>query len=238
MKDLKTNSEFTYASVAEYIKSIAKKLYDNRNGALMSQNKFTEIEKGLRKIGWQADQYGSFDEFWDSLLEFGGWWDPFGGRDPYSPKINFKDKLPYPITRNDIMDKTTSQKKLYLNIFRKTLDYKGSMSLYPVLVEQFGHNRSVFYKLWAEINPETARRHYLSERSQVNIKTSKGKFPAVIIYNPSVTPGSLDVPFGLGHDVLGDKSGINPLMFSENIFDAISGKPSFNETPAEIESSS
>jgi menaquinone reductase, molybdopterin-binding-like subunit len=236
MKDLKTNSEFIYASVAEYIKSIAKKLYDNRNGALMSQNKFTEIERGLRKIGWQADQYGSFDEFWGSLLEFGGWWDPFGGRDPYSPKINFKDKLPYPITRNDIMDKTTSQKKLYLNIFRKTLDYKGSMSLYPVLVEQFGHNRSVFYKLWAEINPETARRHYLSERSQVNIKTSKGKFPAVVIYNPSVMPGSLDVPFGLGHEILGDKSGINPLKFSENIFDTVSGKPSFTETHAEIES--
>src|ERR1035437_1373496 len=238
MKDLKTNSEFTYTNVADYIKSIAKKLYDNRNGALMSQNKFTEIEKGLRKIGWQTDQYGSFDEFWDSLLEFGGWWDPFGEKNPYSPKINFKDRLPYPITRIDSMDKTSSRNKLYLNIFRKTLDYKGSMSLYPVLVEQFGHNRSVFYKLWAEINPETARRHSLSDRSHINIKTSKGKFHAVVIYNPSVTPGSLDVPFGLGHDVLGDKSGINPLMFSENIFDAISGKPSFNETPAEIESSS
>jgi anaerobic selenocysteine-containing dehydrogenase len=111
------------------------------------------------------------------------------------------------------------------------------MSLHPVLVEQFGHNWSVFYELWAEINPETASRHSLRDRSNVLIKTSKGKFPAILIYNPAVLPGSLDVPFGLGHNILGDNSGINPLMFSENIFDKVSGKPSFTETPAEISSS-
>ena len=236
MKDLKTSPEIPYASISDYVKAIAKKIYDNRNGSLMSQIQFTEIEKGLRKIGWQADQYGSFDEFWDSLLELGGWWDPFGEKDIYSPKINFGNKLPYPITSNKNAVKTTSHDKLYLNIFRKTLDYKGSMSIYPVLVEQFGHNRSVFYQLWVEINPDTAIRHSLSDRSQVKIKTSKGKFPAVVIYNPAVMPGSLDVPFGLGHDILGDKSGINPLVFSENIFDQESGEPSFSETPAEIES--
>jgi anaerobic selenocysteine-containing dehydrogenase len=238
MKDLKSNPDFPYASVSDYIKSIAKKLYDSRNGALMSQNKFTEIEKGLRKIGWQTDQYGSFDEFWDSLLEFGGWWDPFGEKDPYSPIINYSGKLPYPISRIDSAVKTASQNKLFLNIFKKTLDYKGSISLYPVLVEQFGHNWSVFYKLWAEINPETARHHSLRDRSKVDIKTSQGKFPAILIYNPAVIPGSLDVPFGLGHDILGDNSGVNPLMFSENIFDKVSGKPSYTETTAEIESSS
>src|ERR1035437_4621111 len=238
MKDLKTNSEFTYASVSDYIKSIAKKLYDNRNGALMSQNKFTEIEKGLRKIGWQTDQYGSFDEFWDSLLEFGGWWNPFGDNETYSPKINLTGKLPAASARIDNTNKTESHNKLILNVFRKNLDYKGSMSLYPVLVEQFGHNWSVFYELWAEINPETASRHSLRDRSNVLIKTSKGKFPSILIYNPAVLPGSLDVPFGLGHNILGDNSGINPLMFSENIFDKVSGKPSFTETPAEIESSS
>ena len=228
MKDLKPKTDFPYTNVSDYIKSIAKKLYDNRNGSLMSQNKFTEIEIGLRKIGWQADQYGSFDEFWDSLLEFGGWWDPFGEKDRYSPKINFSDKLPNHTTRFESTIKTAYQNKLYLNIFRKTLDYKGSMSLYPVLVEQFGHNWSIFYETWVEINPETAQRHYLSDRSKVKIKTSKGKFPAILIYNPAVVPGSLDIPFGLGHDILGDNSGVNPLMFTE----------SYNETPAEIESSS
>ncbi len=238
IKDLKTDTKFVFESVDDYVKSITKQLYKNGDGTLMSQSKFTEIEKGLRKIGWQTDQYGSFDDFWDSLLEYGGWWNPFGEKKSYSPKINFAGKLSNSGAENNNSVRTTSKNKYHLNIFRKNLDYKGSMSLYPVLVEQFGHNWSVFYDLWVEVNPETARSKSLDDKSKVFIKTSKGKFPAVLVYNPAVIPGSLDVPFGLGHTVLGDTSGINPLLFSENIFDKVSGKPSFTETIAEIEPAS
>ena len=238
IKDLKTESKFLFNNVNDYVKAIAEKLYKNGDGTLMSQSKFTEIEKGLRKIGWKTDEYGSFDDFWDSLLEYGGWWNPFGEKKSYTPGIDFNGKLSAVGGINYKGVRPISNNKFYLNIFRNSLDYKGSMSLYPVLVEQFGHIWSVFYKLWVEINPETARGQLLRDGSNVFIKTSKGKFPAVVIYNPSVMPGSLDVPFGLGHNVLGDNSGINPLTFSENIFDRVSGKPSFTETIAEIESAS
>ena len=238
MKDLKPNTEFKYASVSDYVKSFAQKLYDNKAGTLMTDNKFTEIEKGLRKIGWTSDQYGSFDEFWDSLLEVGGWWNPFADKDHYSPKINMTGKFPFAKLSVDNTVNSQSKNKLALNIFRKNLDYKGGMSLYPVLVEQFGHHWSVFYYTWVEINPDTARQHSLKDRSNAIIKTSKGKFPVVVVYNPSVLIGNLDVPLGLGHTILGDKSGINPLLFTENIFDKVSGKPSLTETTAEIELSS
>ncbi|HSD63913.1 MAG TPA: molybdopterin-dependent oxidoreductase [Ignavibacteriaceae bacterium] len=235
IKDLKPESKFLFGSITDYLKSIADKLYKNGDGTLMSQNKFTEIEKGLRKIGWKTDQYGSFDDFWDSLLEYGGWWNPFGERKSYSPKINLSGRLSTRNIAGNTLDRTASKNNYYLNIFRKNLDYKGSMSLFPVLVEQFGHNWSIFYELWMEINPETARSHSLRDRSKVFIKTVKGKFPAVVIYNPAVMPGNLDVPFGLGHNISGDNSGINPLVFTDNIFDKVSGKPSFTETTAEIE---
>jgi anaerobic selenocysteine-containing dehydrogenase len=234
MKDLGTKSEFSYTGVTDYVKSIAKKLYDNRTGTLMTDNKFTEIEKGLRKIGWTSDQYSSFDDFWDSLLEAGGWWNPFGDKEAFSPKINLTGKFPGKFETIE----TPFKNKLALNVFRNNLDYRGSMSLNPVLVEQFGHNWSVFYNTWVEINPETARHFSFDDRSNAFIKTSKGKFPAIVVYNSSVLIGNLDVPFGLGHNILGDKSGINPLMFTENIFDKVSGKPSLTETKAEIVSSS
>lgn len=238
IKGLNKDSKFTFDSVSDYIKSIANKLYLNGNGTLMSQSKFTEIEKGLMKIGWKTNEYGSFDDFWDSLLEYGGWWNPYSEKKSYSPKINFTGKLSTDNKRNNFSVGTASKNKYHLNIFRKNLDYKGNMSLYPVLVEQFGHNWSVYYELWAEINPETARSQSLPDRGKVFIKTGKGKFPAILIYNPAVMPGSLDIPFGLGHNVLGDTSGINPLTFTENIFDSVSGKPSFSETVAEIEPAS
>ncbi len=237
IKDLEPESKFLFNSVTDYVKSITDKVYKNGDGTLMSQNKFTEIEKGLRKIGWKTDEYGSFDDFWDSFLEYGGWWNPFGERKSYSTKINLTGKFSTGNKAGNLF-RTESKNNYYLNIFRKNLDYKGSMSLFPVLVEQFGHKWSVFYQSWAEVNPETARSHSLRDRSKVFIKTDKGKFPAIVIYNAAVMPGNLDVPFGLGHNISGDNSGINPLVFTGNIFDKVSGKPSFTETTAEIEPAS
>lgn len=204
----------------------------------MDQSKPTVIEKGLRKIGWQTEQFGSFDDFWDSLTDSGGWWNPFTDKESFNPKIDFKSGFYIEFAGINNSFSSLPKNKLRLNIFKRNLDYKGNMSIYPVLVEQFGSSRSVFYKLWAEINPETARSLSLSNRSKVILKTIKGKFPAVLIYNPSVTPGNLDIPFGLGHTVLGDKSGINPLNFCEDKFDKITGKPSFTESFIEIEGAS
>ena len=108
------------------------------------------------------------------------------------------------------------------------------MSIYAVLMEQFGSDRTAFYELWAEINPDTAGRLSINNRSKAVLKTDKGNFPAVIIYNPAVMPGNLDVPFGLGHTVYGDNCGINPLVYSDDLYDKQSGKASFSETWVEI----
>lgn len=236
IKDLGNISKFNFDSVSDYIKSIVNKVYLTGEGTLMNQSKFTEIEKGLLEIGWKTEQYGSFDDFWDEFLEYGGWWNPFSEKIPYTPKINFADNFTKLSEENSSIN--SSKNKFRMNIFRKNLDYKGNMSLYPVLVEQFGHNWSVYYELWVEINPETARSLSLFDRDKVFIKTLKGKFPAALIYNPAVMPGNLDVPFGLGHTILGDTSGINPLVFTENISDQFSGKPSYSETFVEIEQAS
>lgn len=233
IKDLGINSKFKFDNVTDYIKSIVNKVYLTGEGTLMNQSKLTEIEKGLLEIGWKTEQYGSFDDFWDEFLEYGGWWNPFSEKISYFPKINFAGKFSKLSEENSSIN--SSKNKLRLNVFRKNLDFKGSMSLYHVLVEQFGHNWSVYYELWVEISPETARSLSLSDRDKVFIKTSKGKFPAILIYNPTVIPGNLDVPFGLGHTELGDTSGVNPLTFTESISDQVTGKPSYSETFVEIE---
>ncbi len=238
MKEIKPEAKVQYENYSDYITQIAKKIYSGREGIFMDQNKPTVIEKGLRKIGWQTEQFGSFDDFWDSLTDSGGWWDPFAEKEPYNPKIDFKPAFYKEsfTTKNSL--NSIPKNKLHLNIFKRNLDYKGNMSIYPVLVEQFGSNWSVFYQLWAEINPVTARSLSLRDRSKVILKTNKGKFPAVLIYNPTVVPGNLDIPFGLGHTILGDTCGVNPLIFSENKIDKPTGKPSFSESLIEIEGSS
>ncbi len=233
IKELNPAAKLPYGNYSDYLKLTAKKIYADKEGILMNQNMPTAIEKGLKQIGWSTEQIGSFDDYWDSLMDAGGWWNPFAEKQAFNPKIDFKNALDE--KSFIITGMPQSKTKLRLNIFKRNLDYKGNMSIYPVLVEQFGNNWQAFYKLWAEINPQTARSLSLSDRSRIILKTGKGKFTAFLVYNPAVMPGSLDVPFGLGHTVLGDNSGFNPLYFSENKFDPASGLPSFSETLVEIE---
>ena len=238
MKDLKPGIKLPFQNYSDYIKQAANKIYSNREGILMGQSKPTAIEKGLRKIGWNTEQYSSFDDFWDSLLEAGGWWNPFADKESYNPKIDFKQIF----NKGSLLPKSSlyslPNNNLHLNIFRKNLDYKGSMSIYPVLVEQFGSNWSVFYELWAEINPDTARKFSVNNRSKVVLRTNKGKFTAILIHNPAVMPGNLDVPFGLGHADFGDNCGVNPLAYLDDLSDKQTGKAAFSETLVEIISAS
>ncbi len=244
MKDLPTRqagpdsgTKISYGNYSDYVRQFAKKIYSGKEGIFLDQSEPTVIEKGLRKIGWQTEQFGSFDDFWESLLDSGGWWNPFAEKEPYSPKIDLRQVFDEKSFLTKRVPLSTSKSKLRLNIYRRNLDYKGNMSIYPVLVEQFGNAWTVFYQLYAEINPKTAQRLSLSDRKKVIIETNKGKFLAVLVFNPIVMPGSIDVPFGLGHMVLGDTCGFNPLSFSDNIFDKISGKPSFGETFVKIDGS-
>jgi len=234
MKDLKPGIKLPFQNYSDYINQAAKKIYAGREGIVIDQSKPTVIEKGLRKIGWKTDQYPGFDDFWDSMVGAGGWWNPFAGKESYNPKIDFKQLLNTGAFSQKRASNDLPGNKLHLNIFRKNLDYKGSMSVYAVLMEQFGSNWSVFYELWAEINPDTARRLSVNNRSKAVLKTNKGSFPAVLIYNPAVMPGNLDVPFGLGHTVYGDNCGINPMAYSDDVYDKQTGRASFNETLAEI----
>jgi hypothetical protein len=234
INDLKPGIKLPFQNYSDYIKQVAKKIFSNREGILMNQSKPTVIEKGLRKIGWSTEQLGSFDDYWDNLLDAGGWWNPLADKESYYSKIDFKQAFSKGLLSIKNSLSSLPNNKLRLNIFRKNLDYKGSMSIYPVLVEQFGSKWSVFYELWAEINPDTAAKFSANNRSKVILKTNKGKFPAVIIYNPAVMPGNLDVPFGLGHTAFGDNCGVNPLAYSDEVFDKQTGKVSFSETLAEI----
>ncbi len=236
MRKLAPLPNVPYGDYEAYLKEMVKDVYKKGEGIIMSQAKPTHIEKGLKKIGWQVIPYANFDEFWGKLMEYGGWWNPYTKKNQYKPKLDFKSKSSQnPAFTMPKYNSASLGDKLYLNIFRKNLDYKGSMGIQPVLIEQFGINCDVYWDMWAEINPETAQRLSIPNRGKALIKTDKGRFSATIIYNSAVMPQNIDVPFGLGHTDFGDNSGANPLSFSNNVFDKATGKPSFSETLAEIE---
>ncbi|MDP2884641.1 MAG: molybdopterin-dependent oxidoreductase [Ignavibacteria bacterium] len=67
---------FPLNSYEEEIKFRMKGVYLSGEGAVASQGVRQLWLEYLQQRGWQIGRYASFEEFWDRLLENGGWWNP------------------------------------------------------------------------------------------------------------------------------------------------------------------
>ncbi|MGC8595187.1 MAG: molybdopterin-containing oxidoreductase family protein [Candidatus Kryptoniota bacterium] len=229
--DLNLQENWKYRNYKDYLQAMIKPIYDRGTGMLMSQKKPTGIERSLHKAGWQLVPYSDFEDFWQQLLRYGGWWDPFPKIVGYTPQVALEiDQL----EDNKKRRQQTLDGQLRLNIFLKNFDYKGNLLRNPVLTEQFGMDHDVYYTTWVEVNPETAKRLSIPDRSMVKIKTAKGDFEAIALHSPTTMPQNVDVPFGLGHTAAGKQLGTNPIHYSDNVFDDQTGEPSYSETLVKI----
>ncbi len=232
--ELKLTKSWPHKDYEDYLQASLKPIYKHGKGMLMNQKKPTGLEKSLHQAGWQMASYSSFDEFWEQLLRFGGWWDPFPQVLKFTPAISLTaDRLARQAGSAPV-NPAHSANSLRMNIFTRNLDYKGNMLRNAYLTEQFGMGRDVYYAMWIELNPDTARNFSIEDRSRVRIKTSKGSFEATAVYDPSVVPGNIDVPFGLGHTASGKMYGVNPVAYSDEVFDEETGSPSLSQTTVKI----
>jgi anaerobic selenocysteine-containing dehydrogenase len=63
----------SWADYKTYLQAHAKEIFNSGEGTIVSETvEFSWIEF-LKKRGWQVFDYSTFDEFWEVLLEKGGW---------------------------------------------------------------------------------------------------------------------------------------------------------------------
>src|SRR5574337_405592 len=79
----KVAAAFAWDDFEGILKDAAKEVF--QAGGTLFTAPFEEAQvKSLAERGWRPPRYKSFDEFWDQLVERGGWWDPayqfVGGR--------------------------------------------------------------------------------------------------------------------------------------------------------------
>ncbi len=67
---------FSLKTYEEEIKFRMKGVYLSGEGAVATQGVRQLWLEYLQQRGWQIGRYASFEEFWDRLLEHGGWWNP------------------------------------------------------------------------------------------------------------------------------------------------------------------
>lgn len=70
-------SSFPWANYHEYIQSRLEGIYKTGAGTIFTERMDEAWLKFLKERGWQIFEYTSFSEFWDVLLDKGGWLDPF-----------------------------------------------------------------------------------------------------------------------------------------------------------------
>ncbi|MFQ5737577.1 MAG: molybdopterin-dependent oxidoreductase [Acidobacteriota bacterium] len=59
-----------------FSKSYARSIFNSGKGTIISEGVQLSWIEFLKKRGFRAFDYSTFGEFWDLLLEKGGWWDP------------------------------------------------------------------------------------------------------------------------------------------------------------------
>jgi anaerobic selenocysteine-containing dehydrogenase len=60
----------------KFIEDYALKIFNSGEGTVISESVELSWIEFLKKRGWHAFEYATFEEFWDLVLEKGGWWDP------------------------------------------------------------------------------------------------------------------------------------------------------------------
>lgn len=68
--------KLAWKDLREYIRTVARSIYDTGYGTIVSESFDYSWVEFLKERGWQPMKYSSFREFWNLLLEHGGWWDP------------------------------------------------------------------------------------------------------------------------------------------------------------------
>jgi anaerobic selenocysteine-containing dehydrogenase len=80
----------------DFLQDYTREIFNSGQGTIISESTDLAWIEFLKQRGWQAHEYSTFDEFWDILIERGGWWDPTvpgqqdnGGLQKKSGKFDF-----------------------------------------------------------------------------------------------------------------------------------------------------
>ncbi len=180
----------------------------------------------------------TFDRFWNSLLQKGGWWKTEGkGRAramaPSLRKVTgLLPKKQAPFSG----DKTTYP--LYLLLYPQAGHLDGRGANLPWLQELPDPISTVVWGSWVEINPVTAKRLGIKDGDKVKIRSPYGEIKAFAFPYAGIRPDTVALPIGQGHKLYGryaEGRGVNPIEIIPAVENKASGALALNCTRVSVE---
>ena len=251
-------------SYAGYIEARMKPIFASGKGTPYFEAVSLNFLGELRKRGWQVYSYPAFADFWRLLQEKGGWWDP----DEYpEAEWKKRKKFTFPtVARFDALlkerallrygqetqkgdtllrtlleapiRKTETPDSFLLAPFTTLMNMTGEGASQPLLQEISGLIPRVYWKPWAEMHPERAKKLSLLDGDLIRVVSVKGSVTLSVKVVPTVSSEILAVPFGKGHKESGRYAkniGTNPVALIDPLVDPLSGRTSWQSTRVRVE---
>ncbi len=212
----KLSDELNHGTFNKYLKKSWKKLY-NSNKAM-------------------ANSALTFTDFWNRLLENGGWWPKSAPRTRTRnvSVASVRNYLPKAAAR---FEGDKSSYPLNLLVYPSTGMYDGRGANSPWLQEFPDTMTAVVWGSWVEINPKTAAKLKIKEGDTVSVSTPNGSIELPAHIYAAIRPDTIAIPIGQGHTQYGriaKNRGANPLEILPFIEDKKSGELALNSTRASL----
>jgi len=165
-------------------------------------NTFKDVlRQGAQKLfetGRGSPQAATFEEFWNKMLQQGGWWDETSmstNRPPAPPNLVDIAKSYTKPTFNAPPADTS----FYMIPFLSNSILDGRGAHLPWLQATPDPLTTVTWATWVEINARQAKQMGLREGDIVEIESLHGSIEALVYPHPAMPPGVIGVPIGQGH---------------------------------------
>jgi anaerobic selenocysteine-containing dehydrogenase len=221
-----------------------KGLFQAEKGSIFSSSYEEDQLRILEERGWWTPQHDSEDAFIKDLLAKGGWLDPsyhFNERSYVyqNPSRKFVFTSPNEIDSKELPERQDNAEfPLRLFLFDLPITSTGlSTKNMPWHQENLGFRLGLMWKIWAELNPETAEKLRIHDKEAVWVESPKGRIKAVAKIFPGIMPGLVGMPLNKSEQPLSAKdapAANDPLHLLGEVYEEQTGIPDRFSTPVKI----
>ncbi len=167
-------------------------------------------------------QASTAEEFWNRLLQRGGWWDEeVTGPSAIRPPTGLLNRMASQARRPEYAGAEQGSGTFYLTPFSHNTLLDGRNSHLPWLQGAPDPLSTITWQTWVEISDQDAEALRVREGDVVSIESSKGSVRVLVYPTPAVPPGTVSVPFGQGRRHGSPYATDRPGIESSNIMDIL-----------------
>ncbi len=235
---------FPWSDYKELLLYRMKGLFRAKKGSIFSSSYEEAQLRILEERGWWTPQHNSEDAFIKDLLEKGGWQDPsyhFNERSFVYQNNSQRFVFVSSFEIEDVGSNESQENEDYpLRLFLFDLPFTSSDSSsknMPWYQENLGFRFGILWKIWVEVNPETAGALGIRDKDIVWVESPQGRIKAVARIFPGIGPEIVGMPLNKTEHPLASKgeTDINdPLHLLEETYDERTGIPDRMSTRVKI----